>query len=264
VVEREQKHLERIQALESNLSSAKTEADGHQKRMAHVISGHDTYLREITEKFNTEAQHAQMSTQAQMQNLQSEHNEMMRELREQQETEREVWMIEKKDALDHAARQAHLDKEEALRVQNREWKDKLDDLQASMSKDASEIQTHWEKKLEEQKAKSQTQVAHLQGEMGVVKERLGHEIDRRKQNQASLVDTINLCELFKERSTKYENKAEKYSRKYADAQRNLDKVLDELDSMVCFVYTYCVFYLASFSISIIASNCSRLALSHFI
>jgi hypothetical protein len=175
-------------------------------------------------------------------------------------------MIEKKDALDHAARQAHIDKEEALRVQNREWKDKFDDLQASMSKDASEIQTHWEKKLEEQKAKSQTQVAHLQGEMGVVKERLGHEIDRRKQNQASLVDTINLCELFKERSTKYENKAEKYSRKYADAQRNLDKVLDELDGMVVlFIHiVFFFYYLASFSISIISSTCTRLALSHFI
>ncbi|KAI8885454.1 hypothetical protein K501DRAFT_293438 [Backusella circina FSU 941] len=122
MTQREQVHLERIRALEHDATSARAQAEQHQKRLAHAVSGHDTYIREITEKFNTEAQHAQMSTQAQVQNLVSEHNELIRELREQQETEREVWMIEKKDSLDHALRQSHLAKEEALRVQNREWK----------------------------------------------------------------------------------------------------------------------------------------------
>ncbi|OAD04871.1 hypothetical protein MUCCIDRAFT_155744 [Mucor lusitanicus CBS 277.49] len=130
----------------------------------------------------------------------------MRELREQHETEKEVWQIEQTALIDEIRRELTFEKEEALRELGREWKEKSEDLHASMSKDAMEIQAHWESKLEEAKSGSLLKVSRLQGEIAVVKDRLGREITRRKQNQALLEEALNKNKLLNESLKKYQSK----------------------------------------------------------
>ncbi|CAO3653074.1 unnamed protein product [Mucor hiemalis] len=188
--EREKQHLEKIEHLIKELKSTQKNSHQHKKRLDQSLSVHDAQIKELTEKFMSEAQRSQMTTQAQFQNLQSEHTELLRELREQHQTEKEVWEIEQKAALDEIRRDASFEQEEAIRAITKEWNDKNEDLHASMSKDAMEIQKHWETKLEEAKSKSLMKMSRQQGEMEVVKDRLGREIQRRKQNQNALVDAL--------------------------------------------------------------------------
>jgi hypothetical protein len=163
---------------------------------------------ELTEKFMSEAQRSEMTNQAQLQNMQSEHTELMRELREQHETEREVWQIQQKTLIDELHRDLTLEKEEVLRELNREWKDKSEDLHASMSKDSTEIQTYWETKLEEAKSKYLMKMSRLQGEIEVVKDRLGKEIQRRKQNQAALAEAVEKMKTLEIKCKQYQNKCQ--------------------------------------------------------
>lgn len=192
--------------MENDLATAKKLSQQQQKRLNQIVSTHDDNIKQLQEKFSHEAQLSQMTTQAQFQNLQSEHTEIIRETREQHETEKEVWIIEQKSLIDEIRRDAIFEKEEAIRELTREWNDKNEDLSASMSKDAMEIQTHWESKLEEAKSKSALQKTRLLGEIEVIKDRLGREIYRRKQNQAALAEALEKFELFQDKSQIYQKK----------------------------------------------------------
>lgn len=192
--------------MENDLATAKKLSQQQQKRLNQIVSTHDDNIKQLQEKFSHEAQLSQMTTQAQFQNLQSEHTEIIRETREQHETEKEVWIIEQKSLIDEIRRDAIFEKEEAIRELTREWNDKNEDLSASMSKDAMEIQTHWESKLEEAKSKSALQKTRLLGEIEVIKDRLGREIYRRKQNQAALAEALEKFELLQDKSQIYQKK----------------------------------------------------------
>ncbi|KAI9275121.1 hypothetical protein EDC94DRAFT_689639 [Helicostylum pulchrum] len=193
--------------LSDELIAAKEQSRQHKRRLAQIVAGHDDNIKQLQEKFSHEAHLNQMTTQAQFQNMQSEHTEMLREIREQHEIEKEVWHIEQQSLIDQIRRDAAFEKEEATRELTREWADKHDDLSASMSKDSMEIQTHWEAKLEEAKEIFELKASRLQGEMEVVKDRLGKEIVRRKQNQQGLTETLHIldglqskCETFQKKS----------------------------------------------------------------
>ncbi|KAL9547774.1 hypothetical protein PS6_006962 [Mucor atramentarius] len=194
--------IRQIDELKTSLSAAQQQ----KKRVDQVVSSQDAHIKELTEKFMSEAQRTEMTNQAQFQNLQSEHTELMRELREQHETEKEVWQIEQTALIDEIRRELNFEKEEALRELGREWKEKSEDLHASMSKDAMEIQAHWENKLEEAKSGSLMKLSRLQGEIAVIKDRLGREITRRKQNQALLEEALEKNKLLDESLKKYQSK----------------------------------------------------------
>lgn len=223
--EREKQHLEKIEHLIKELKSTQKNSHQHKKRLDQSLSVHDAQIKELTEKFMSEAQRSQMTTQAQFQNLQSEHTELLRELREQHQTEKEVWEIEQKAALDEIRRDASFEQEEAIRAITKEWNDKNEDLHASMSKDAMEIQKHWETKLEEAKSKYLMKMSRQQGEMEVVKDRLGREIQRRKQNQNALVDAL-------EKSHVLEGQL-KSSLKKLSEQKKHNTNLEKENSKVC-------------------------------
>lgn len=199
-----QEYVRQIEELKSNLSAAQQQT----KRIDQRVSSQDAYIKELNEKFMSEAQRTEMKNQAQLQNLQSEHAELMRELREQHETEKEVWQIQQTALIDEIRREMTFEREEALKELNREWKDKSEDMHASMSKDAMEIQAHWEHKLQEAKSASLLKLSRLQGEMEVVKDRLGHEITRRKQNQSLLSEALDKNKLLEESLKKYQTKCQ--------------------------------------------------------
>ncbi|KAI7894826.1 uncharacterized protein EV154DRAFT_497143 [Mucor mucedo] len=224
--EHQKEYIQKVQDLENDLAAAKKLSQQQKKRLSQIVSNHDDNIKQLQENFAHEAQLSQMTTQAQFQNLQSEHTEMLRELREQHETEKEVWRIEQQSLIDEIRRDTTFEKEEAIRELTREWNDKNEDLSASMSKDAMEIQTHWESKLEEAKSKFVLQKTRLLGEIEVIKDRLGKEIHRRKQNQAALVDA-------QDKLDSVQLKLDVYHKKSADLlkQRTLiDKELSQLKS----------------------------------
>ncbi|CAO3680233.1 unnamed protein product [Rhizopus microsporus] len=196
-IKREQDYQARIVELEER-------AQQYKKRLDQVLAGHDAHIQEITEKFMSEAQQSEMSHQARIQNLQSEHADTLRELREQHQTEKEVWSIEQDAAIDELRRALCLEKEDAMRELNKEWKEKYDDLHASMSKDSMEIQAHWEAKLKEAKNQYEAKTARLQGEIEVIKDRLGKEIDRRKQNQAALSECLTHNDILQAKLNDYQ------------------------------------------------------------
>lgn len=223
--EREDKHLEKIKKLSTELEASQKLSQQHKKRLDQSMSGYDAQIRELTEKFMSEAQRSEMTNQAQFQNLQSEHTEILRELREQHQTEKEVWKIEQKAILDEIRRDASFEKEEALRELTREWNDKNEDLHASMSKDAMEIQKHWETKLEEAKSKSLLKSSRLQGEMEVIKDRLGREIQRRKQNQAALADALEKYHVLEGQTKKTLEKYTDLKYRYTIAEKKSSQVM---------------------------------------
>lgn len=196
--EREKEFVDRIHQLEKQASQYK-------KRIDQASTGYNSQIQSLTEKFMSEAKQSEMINQARIQNLQSEHDEVLRELREQHQTEKEVWSIEQCAAVDEVRRVLMLEKNESIERLNNEWKEKHDDLYASMSKDSTEIQSHWEKKREESKNQYSAKLARLMGEMEVIKDRLGKEIERRKQNEYALndslvqndvlLDKLNVCQM---------------------------------------------------------------------
>lgn len=220
--------MEKVQALESQLAAAQKQSQVYKKRLDQTLSSHDDQIKELTEKFMSEAQQSQMTNQAQLQNLQSEHTELMRELREQHETEKEVWTIEQKAMIDEIRRDANFEKEEAIRALNRKWNDKNEDLHASMSKDAMEIQKHWETKLEETKARALLKESRLQGEMEVIKDRLGREIQRRKQNQAALAEAVEKNRTLDDKTSMYQKKCTELLKQRAANEKETNQVNYEL------------------------------------
>jgi hypothetical protein len=238
--QQKQEYISQVEELQTNLSAAQQQ----KKRFEQTVSSQDAYIKELTEKFMSEAQRTEMTNQAQFQNLQSEHTELMRELREQHETEKEVWEIQQTALIDEIRRDLTFEKDEALRELGKEWKDKSEDLHASMSKDAMEIQAHWENKLEEAKSGSLLKISRLQGEIEVVKDRLGREISRRKQNQALLTEALDKNKLLDDSLKKYQTKCHDLSK-----QRTIsEKEIQIVSLIIMCLYIYCSnIYIALFS-----------------
>lgn len=217
-------YIQRVQQLENDLADAHKQSQLHKKRLDQTVSSHDARIMELTEKFMSEAQRSEMTNQAQFQNMQSEHTELMRELREQHETEREVWQIQQTTLVDEIRRDLSFEKEEALHELNREWKNKSEDLQVSMSKDALEIQNHWESKLKEANSESLMKMSRLQGEMEVVKDRLGKEIQRRKKNQSGLDEAVERMKVLDAKCKKNESKCRELSKQRNAAEKEMHRV----------------------------------------
>lgn len=143
-------------------------------------------LQRLRELFFKESQHQAMQHEARVENLRSEYEDLLKEANNQLETERAVWRIEQQSAVEEAARVEREKMEAKMEQERNEWRNKLLDAETSMSKDATAIQTHWQTKVNEAESSKQTELERLKGEMEVVKDRLGKEIQRRKQMQAKL------------------------------------------------------------------------------
>ncbi|KAG0742271.1 hypothetical protein G6F57_000907 [Rhizopus arrhizus] len=190
--EREKEYIDRISELEKR-------AQQYKKRLDQAQTGHDAQIHELAEKFMSEAKQSEMTHQARIQNLQSEHADILRELRDRHQTEKEVWSIENQAAIDELRRVLILEKKEEVEKVSKEWREKYEDLHASMSKDSMEFQSHWEMKLEEMKNQYSAKIARLLGEIEVIKDRLGKEIERRKQNEHTLFYYLELNDKLQDR-----------------------------------------------------------------
>ncbi|KAI8986967.1 hypothetical protein BDB01DRAFT_588293 [Pilobolus umbonatus] len=198
-----------IQILEGRISDLQLKCDRYKRKLGQSLSIRDEQLQEINEKFMLEARRNEMTMQAQLANLNSEHTELLRELKDQHEQDKEMWKIEEKSKLDQLTRDLQYEKDEAIKKLIKEWRDKHEDLSASMSQDALKTQEYWQSKLEKAEEFSSKELTLLRGQIEVVKDRLMKEITRRKEYHSKLLDTLKkneeldtkVTELSKNRST---------------------------------------------------------------
>ncbi|KAI8094842.1 uncharacterized protein B0P05DRAFT_454758, partial [Gilbertella persicaria] len=101
-----------IEQLETSCAEAQKQSQILKKRLDQITATHDAHVKELTEKFMSEAQHSELTNRAQLQNLQSEHADMLRELTAQHETEKEVWQISQHAVIDELRRQLESEKQE--------------------------------------------------------------------------------------------------------------------------------------------------------
>ncbi|KAI8096634.1 uncharacterized protein BX664DRAFT_324494, partial [Halteromyces radiatus] len=176
-----------LSSIESPSSTSYTTmiAD-HNKKIQALTDAHVQEQQRLRDNFMNENSALTMHMEARLQNLQNEYEDTLRETREQFATEKEVWRIEQQAKMDHALREMeekHMDQKNEL---DRQWRNKLRDMEASLSKDGTAIQAHWQSKLQSLEEQHQKDMTRLRGELDVVKERLGNDIERRHQVQARL------------------------------------------------------------------------------
>ncbi|KAG0167748.1 hypothetical protein DFQ30_005692 [Apophysomyces sp. BC1015] len=186
----QQRHRAHVAELESRLKTAedqlKNAEDGKRQKIVQLTENFDSEMERLKELFFNEGREMAMHNEAKIQNLQAEYDEILLETKERFETEKAVWQIEHQSTLDKIGREFRKEKEYAVARLEREWREKIQDIQASMSQDSSDVQAHWEKKLEEAQEAGNIELKRLQGELAVIKDRLGKEIERRHGVQGTL------------------------------------------------------------------------------
>ncbi|KAI9248583.1 hypothetical protein BDA99DRAFT_422015, partial [Phascolomyces articulosus] len=76
---------------------------------------HNMEMQRMRELFMSESHQQSMQHEARIQNLKSEYEEALREAREQLETEKDVWAIERQAQVDQVTRSAQQEKEQAIK-----------------------------------------------------------------------------------------------------------------------------------------------------
>ncbi|KAI9494534.1 hypothetical protein BDB00DRAFT_818422 [Zychaea mexicana] len=180
-------YQERLAAIE------RTYAEKNKQTMASYRGD----LAQVKERFMHESQQTAMHHEAKMQNMISEHAHSLAELQEHHDHAMDVLLIEHQASMDEL--ESHLErvKEDALHECERAWERKLMDAQTSMSDDAREIQNHWETRLAETSSARDAEFNRLLGELEVLKERLGREIERRQDVTQQLTKATQDVQLHK-------------------------------------------------------------------
>ncbi|KAI8327910.1 hypothetical protein BC941DRAFT_445997 [Chlamydoabsidia padenii] len=149
----------------------------------------DTHLQEqqrLRDNFMNENSGLTLHMEARLQNIQNEYETTLQEVRDQFAAEKKVWQIEHQATIDQLRRQLEQQYMDELKKEERSWRNKLEDMEASLSKDASETQSHWQTRINTLVKGHDKEMVRLRGELDVVKARLGKDIDRRHHIQAYL------------------------------------------------------------------------------
>ncbi|KAG0167470.1 hypothetical protein DFQ30_006044 [Apophysomyces sp. BC1015] len=174
---------EQIENLTAQIDALQREEDDlkerHRMKIMQLHESFDGDLARIKELFMNESQEVSLHHEARVQNLLTEHKQALCEMKEQYEDEKEVLHIEHLAAIDEL-QQTH---EETKRALEHAWHEKMEDVRMSMSKDATEIQKHWETKLDEAVVMQQRQLERSQAQMDVLQERLVREKEEKQQTQ---------------------------------------------------------------------------------
>ncbi|KAI7850913.1 hypothetical protein BDC45DRAFT_236379 [Circinella umbellata] len=164
----------------------------YQERLANIeqsyaernkqnLSSYRGDLAQMKERFIHETQQLEMHHLAKLSNLVSEHEHSITEIKEQHDNEMEVLRIEHHTALNAMEFHWECVKQDALDACERTWATKLKDTQATMSNDARQVQKYWDTRIAEATTARETELTRHLGELEVVKERLGKEIEKRQE-----------------------------------------------------------------------------------
>ncbi|KAI7881147.1 hypothetical protein K492DRAFT_177339 [Lichtheimia hyalospora FSU 10163] len=171
------------QVYEERLRSMKQK---YEQKTSQIKESYRGDLAAMKDRFLQESHQVAMQHEARVQNLVSEHQHMVQEMKDEHENEVEVLRIEHQAAIAEREREHEDDVKRAITSCEQQWQIKVDDLEASMSKDQLAVRKHWETRVEKAASARHDEYVRLQGELQVVKDRLGREIERRRDIQASL------------------------------------------------------------------------------
>jgi hypothetical protein len=167
-------------------SEIKQLEDTHNKKIQSLIDSHLQEQQRLRDNFMNENSGLTLHMEARLQNVQNEYESTLQETRDQFAAEKKVWQIEQQATIDQLRRQLEQQYMDDQKKVERSWRNKLEDMEASLSKDASGIQTHWQARIDALVDEHDKEIKRLRGELDVVKSRLGKDIDRRHQVQNHL------------------------------------------------------------------------------
>lgn len=172
------------QCLDS--SEMKQLEETHNNKIQALIDSHFQEQQRLRDNFMNENSGLALHMEARLQNVQNEYESTLQETRDQFAAEKKVWQIEQQATIDQLRRQLEQQYMDDQKKVERSWRNKLEDMEASLSKDASGIQAHWQARIDALVDEHDKEIKRLRGELDVVKSRLGKDIDRRHQIQAHL------------------------------------------------------------------------------
>ncbi|KAI8970165.1 hypothetical protein BDF20DRAFT_803141, partial [Mycotypha africana] len=112
---KQKEYSNRINELEKELKVAQDDSQKYKKRLDQALKTHNEEISELTEKFMSETHRTEMTFQARMQNFQTEQADIIRDLKDQYDTQQEVMQIEHAAILDEVRRNLDFEKAEAIR-----------------------------------------------------------------------------------------------------------------------------------------------------
>ncbi|KAI9309535.1 hypothetical protein BJ944DRAFT_235988 [Cunninghamella echinulata] len=160
----------------------------YKKKIQSLIDSHNEEKKRLQSYFMNENSTLTMHSEAKLQNLQSEYEDILREMKDQFNSEKEVWRIEQQTQLDELKRQLNEQYLDQQRESETVWRNKIKDIETSLSQDGLAIQSHWEAKIDLLTSEHEKELLRLRGELDVVKSRLGKDIDRRHLVEKKLKD----------------------------------------------------------------------------
>ncbi|CAO3616919.1 unnamed protein product [Cunninghamella echinulata] len=160
----------------------------YKKKIQSLIDSHNEEKKRLQSYFMNENSTLTMQSEAKLQNLQNEYEDIIREMKDQFNSEKEVWRIEQQTQLDELKRQLDEQYLDQQRESDTVWRNKIKDIETSLSQDGLAIQSHWEAKIDLLTSEHEKELLRLRGELDVVKSRLGKDIDRRHLVEKKLKD----------------------------------------------------------------------------
>ncbi|CAO3575845.1 unnamed protein product [Absidia cylindrospora] len=151
----------------------------YNKKIQALVDLHGQEQQQLRDNFMNENSGLTMHLEARLQNVQNEYENTIKEIRDEIATEKKVWSIELQANMDQLRRQLEQHSQDQLKENERIWRDKFNDMDASLSKDDLEIKSYWQMKIDTLVENHNKERERLLGEMEVIKSRLGKDIDRR-------------------------------------------------------------------------------------
>lgn len=200
----------------------------YKKKIQSLIDNHNEEKKRLQTYFMNENNTLTMHLEAKLHNLQSEYEDMILEMKDQFASEKEVWRIEQQAKLDELTRKLEEQYKDQQRESDSVWRNKIKDVETSLSQDGLAIQSHWENKIDLLTADHEKELSRLRSELDVVKSRLGRDIDRRHLVEKKLKD----LEIAYQQHTKSCIKHEEQLNGFIQQQHQLSKV------RIIYIYIY--------------------------
>ncbi|KAI9013770.1 hypothetical protein CLU79DRAFT_848309 [Phycomyces nitens] len=169
--------------------------ESHAKKTEQMMINFENEINRLKDLFINESRRVSMQHEARIQNLVAEHDQTIRDMIDEHSNAKEILKIEYQNQQEEFVELNNQKLRQELEKSEQIWLEKLNIANMSMSKDASEIQAHWDKKREDMVAIHNAEIEHCQDELEVMKHRLRMMAETLKENQSKVVGLQDLQKL---------------------------------------------------------------------
>ncbi|KAL0094554.1 hypothetical protein F4703DRAFT_1819425 [Phycomyces blakesleeanus] len=166
--------------------------EAHAKKTDQMMLNFENEINRLKDLFINESRRVSMQHEARIQNLVAEHDQTIKDMVEEHSNAKEILKIEHQNQQEEFVEAQNQRLQRALRETEETWEERLKVANMSMSKDASEIQAHWETKRELMVAAHREEIERCRNELEVIKYRLRMAVEKLKESQskASLLQDL--------------------------------------------------------------------------